>query len=100
MIDGVTGREYLDELARRVRERREDAELTRVDAATLVIAAGSRGIAAHDTGETIWLSPSLTRGGPVTKRLEDRVQHLEIEQYGISEAMIDVALDAVLEHLR
>jgi hypothetical protein len=100
VIDRMTGREWLDELARRIRERREDVDLTRVDAATLVLAVGTRGVAAHDAGDTIWLSPSLAQGGPVGTRLEDRVQHLQIEQYGISEPTIDVALEAVLDHLR
>ena len=99
MIDRMTGREWLDELARRVRERRDDVDLTRVDAATLVLAIGTRGVAVHDAGDTIWLSPSLTHGGPVSPRLEDRVQHLQIEQYGVAEPTIAVALEAVLDHL-
>lgn len=96
----MTGREWLDELARRVREQLPDVELTRVDAKTLTLSVGKRGVAAHDAGDAVWLSPSLEQGGPLASRLEDRVQHLEIEQYGITEPTIDVALDAVLSHLR
>ena len=96
----MTAREWLDELARRAREQLPDVELTRVDAQTLVLALSERGVAAHDAGDAIWLSPSLTQGSPLTSRLEDRVQHLQIEQYGIAEPTIDVALDAVVDHLR
>lgn len=96
----MSGREWLDELARRVREQRDDVDITRVDAATLVLAVGARGVAAHDSGDTIWLSPSLTQGVSGMARPADRVEHLQIQQYGIAEPTIDVALESALDHLR
>ena len=96
----MKGREWLDELARRVHAQRDDVDITRVDAATLVLAVGARGVAAHDSGDTIWLSPSFTHVASSSARPADRVQHLPIQQYGIAEPTIDVALESALGHLR
>ena len=96
----MNGTEWLDELARRVVEQLDNVETYRVDPDTLTLALGSRGVTAHDAGDLVWLAPSFAAGGTIGSRLQDRVQHLDIQQYGINEATVDVAVDAVLSHLR
>jgi hypothetical protein len=48
----------------------------------------------------MWIAPTFAAGGTIASRLESRVQHLDILTFVISEATIDVAVEAVLAHLR
>jgi hypothetical protein len=61
---------------------------------------GNRGVTALDAGDVVWLSPCFAAGGTLGSRLQDRVQHFEVQQYGLNEATIDVAVDAVVAHVR
>jgi hypothetical protein len=45
------------------------------------------------------LSLSVSLIGTVASRPEDRVQHLEIQQYGIYDATVDGAAEAAVAHL-
>jgi hypothetical protein len=96
----VNAQEWLDELGRRVSEQIGDVETFRASSDTLTLALGNRGVTAHDAGDVVWLAPSFAAGGTLASRLQDKVQHLDIQQYGIREATIDVAVDAVLAHLK
>jgi hypothetical protein len=96
----MKGEEWLDELGRRIGERAPDVDSSRPDPDTLTLFAGLRGVVMHDAGSAIWFSPSIAAGSTIESRLQDRVKHLDIEQYGINDATIDVALDAVLRHLK
>jgi hypothetical protein len=100
MLISVKATEWLDELGRRAADRLAGIEIFRASADTLSMALGTRAVTAHDDGDVIWLAPSFAAGGTLGSRLQDRVQHLEIQQYGINEATISVAVDAVLAHLR
>lgn len=41
-----------------------------------------------------------SKGGAIASPPEDRVRHLEIEQYGINDVTADVAAEAAVAHLR
>jgi hypothetical protein len=96
----MNGAAWLDELARRVVEQLADVEQFRSDPKTLSLARGTHGVTAHDDGDVMWLAPSFAAGGTIGSRLESRVQHLQIEQFGINEATIPIAVDSVVGHLR
>ena len=94
----LRGEEWLDELVRRLIKRSIDIAVTRVDGNTFALALGTRGMIAHDTGDSVWLAPS-TSSGPLAAKPQDRVRHFDIQQYGITEPTIDVAVAATLRHL-
>jgi hypothetical protein len=94
----LTGEEWLDELVRRLGKRSVDVAVTRVDRNTFALALGTRGMIAHDTGDSVWLAPSAS-SGPLAAKPQDRVRHFDIQQYGIAEPTIDVAVTAALRHL-
>jgi hypothetical protein len=96
----MDGSEWLDEVRRRISERLPEAEASRPEPETLTLSAGLRVIVLHDAGDVVLFSPSFVAGGSIGSRLQDRVQHLDITSYGINEATVDVAVDAVLGHLR
>jgi hypothetical protein len=96
----MQGEQWLDELSRRVEDRAPDIDSSRPDPETLTFFCGLRGVVMHDAGNAIWFSPSIAAGSTIASRLQDRVKHLDIEQFGINDATIDVALDAVLKHLK
>ena len=50
-------------------------------------------------GEAVLFSLSFSAGGSIGSRLADRVQHMDITSYIISEQTIDVAVDAVIAHV-
>jgi hypothetical protein len=96
----VKASKWLDELGRRASEQLAGVEIFRASEDTLTLAFGNRGVTAHDAGDVVWLAPSFAAGGTLGSRLHDRVQHLDITTYGVSEATVDVAVDAVVAHLR
>jgi hypothetical protein len=98
--DLMRSSEWLREVQTRVRLALPDVETSQADDETIGITRGLRTIVLHAAGEQVLLAPSFAAGGTIGSRLQDRVQHLEIEQYRISEATIDVAVDAVCAHLR
>jgi len=96
----MSGTDWLDELARRVLSRLSSVEQFRADPKTLSLALATRGVTAHDAGDVIWIAPSFAAGGTIGSRLQDRVQHLDIQQYGINERTVDDAAHAVVAHLK
>jgi len=91
---------WLDELARRVAEQLAEVEVFRAWPDTLTLALRTRGITAHDDGDMMWIASTFASGGSIASRLESRVQHLDILTFGINEATVEVAVDAVVGHLR
>jgi hypothetical protein len=96
----MDGKEWLDEVQRRILDRALGADVSRPDLATLTLAIGVRAIVLHDAGDVILFSPSFAAGGSIGSRLQDRIQYLDITRYGIDEVTVDVAVDAFLAHLR
>ena len=96
----LRGQEWLDELVRRLVKRSVDIAVTRVDGNTFALSHGTRGIIAHDTGDSVWLAPSVSSGPFAAKPPHDRVRHFDLQQYGITASSIDVAVAAALRHLR
>jgi hypothetical protein len=94
------GTDWLDELGDRVAEHLAGVELSRPDPDTLSLARGARGVVVHTSGASAWLSRSVATGTTMASRLEDRVRHLDIQQYAVNEATVEVAAEAVLAHLR
>ena len=99
-IPTMDGAAWLDDIARRVLERTSDVEISRPDAETLGLSLGLRTVVVHASGDTAFLAPAFTVGGTLGSRLQDRVQHLEIAQYSISEDTIDVATEIIVSHLK
>ncbi len=96
----MEGAEWLDEVSVRVRERLIQVQTSRLEPDTLTLACGLRGVVLYANGAQALLSPSVSLGGTIASRPGDRVRHLEIQQYGINDATIDVAADAAVGHLR
>ncbi len=96
----MEGTIWLDEIALRVTERFGLVEISRPDGNTLSLMYAQRLVVLHATGTQALLAPSISTGSTIESRLRDRVCHLDIQQYGIAEATVDVAVDAVLSHLR
>jgi hypothetical protein len=94
------GTEWLDELGDRVAEYLAGVELSRPDPDTLSLARGAHGVVVHTSGGSAWLSPSVATGTTMASRLEDRVRHLDIQQYAVNQVTVEVAVEAVLAHLR
>ncbi len=91
---------WLDAVAVRVRERLTEVETSQLEPDTLTLACGLRCVVLYANGAQALLSPSVSVGGTIAIRPEDRVQHLEIQQYGINDATVDVAAEAAVAHLR
>jgi hypothetical protein len=96
----MEGAKWLDEVSVRVHERFAEAESSRPESDTLTLAHGLRCVVLYANGAEALLSPSISLGATIASRLQDRVQHLQIQQYGINDATVEVAADAVVEHLR
>jgi hypothetical protein len=96
----VSETQWLDEVARAVLEWNADVEVSRPEPETLGVSIGLRTVVIHTSGSQAWLAPSFAAGGTIGSRLQDRVQHQDIQQYGVNEATIEVAVDAVIAHLR
>jgi hypothetical protein len=91
--------QWLNDVAARVRDRLTAIEILQLEPETLTLAYGLRCVVLNANGEQALLSPSVSVGGAVASRPEDRVQHLEIQQYEINDARVDVAAEAAVAHL-
>jgi hypothetical protein len=96
----MSGAEWISQLAQRVVAEIPGIEQFRVAPDTLSLAFGDRGVTAHDDGDVVWLAPSFTAGGTLWSRLQSKVQHLDIQTFGVSASTLCAAVDAVLAHLK
>lgn len=96
----MTGIEWLNEIHARVVQRFADLQASRPEPETLGLSRGLRTVVIHVDGRQAWLAPSFAAGGTLGSRLQDRVQHLDIQQYAVAEATVDVARDAAVAHLK
>ena len=83
-----------------VRTHLRYVDASRPDDDMLTVALGDRGVVLHVTGNTITLAPSFAAGGTIGSRLKDRVQHLEMTSYEMTDRTVAAAADAVVGHLR
>jgi hypothetical protein len=96
----MTGTDWLRLVEAAVQARIPDVEVTRADEATMSVSRGLRVVVAHVVGDVAIIAPSFAAGGSIASRLESRVQHLDVQSYGLSETAADAAADAVIAHLR
>jgi len=97
---GMDTSEWLGLVEDAVRASLPDAEVSRPDDDMLTLALGVRGVVLHATGKTIILAPNFAAGGKIASRLADRVQHLEMTPYAITDATVPQVVNAVVGHLR
>jgi hypothetical protein len=96
----MKAREWLGLTEGAVHARLPEVEISRPDDDMLTLALGTRGVVLHDSGGVALLAPSFAAGGTIGSRLKDRVQHLEMTSYAMTEATVGPAADAVVGHLR
>lgn len=95
----MDGPVWLSEVAQRASERNSDVEVSRPDEETLGLSRALRTVVIHVNGTQAWFAPSFVAGGTLRSRLQDRVQHLDIQYYAVSDATVYVVVEAVLTHL-
>jgi GGDEF domain-containing protein len=96
----VTGLQWLREVAAIVEAAFTDLDVSWPDDDTVGLSRGLRTVVAHVGGEQVFVAPSFASGGTLASRLQDRVQHLHIQQFRLSDPTIEVAADAISAHLR
>lgn len=97
---GMKDAEWLGLVEGVVRAQLPLADVSRPDDDMLTIALGNRGVVLHATGNTVILAPSFAAGGTIGSRLKDRVQHLEMTSYAMTDKTVEPAANAVVGHLR
>lgn len=83
-----------------VRAALPNVEISRPDYDLLTFSLGTRSVVLHVVDDIGILAPSFAAGGTIGSRLQDRVQHLEMQSYATNDASARPAADAVLGHLR
>jgi hypothetical protein len=71
---------WLDRLMQRLRIQLAEAEIRRVDRATVCVALGHRGVTLHQAGDAVFLAPSFVASGGLGLDVNLQVQHQEIRQ--------------------
>jgi hypothetical protein len=97
---GMKAVEWLGLTEDAVRARLPEVEISRPDDDMLTLALGTRGVVLHATGNVVILAPSFAAGGTIGSRLKDRVQHLEMTSYALTDKTVVPAADVVVGHLR
>ena len=98
--NSMTVHDWLDHVGTRVGARVADVQISRPDDDSLGLSRGLRAVQLQGDGDRIFVGPSIASGGTLASRLQDRVQQLEFQQYGVEEATVEVAVDAIVTHLR
>ena len=95
----MDGAAWLDDIVSRIAEKLRDIEISRADVETVALTMGVRGVVIHTMGMQALLAPSVASERSLASRLQDRVKHLDMQQFAVSASTIDVAVEAVLSHL-
>ncbi len=74
--------QWLGEVSARVRDRLSAVEILHLEPETLTLDCGLQCVILYGNGAQAMLSPSVSFGGAIASRPEDRVQHLEIHSMG------------------
>jgi hypothetical protein len=75
-------------------------EIFSADDETTTFALGLRVVVIHLTGDLVLLAPSVTAGRTIASRLESRVQHREVQSFGLTDNAVFGAAELILDHLQ